>query len=67
MVESYVLGLASNEERREFEQLCAQYPELLLARMAFEQAIEKQAMANAIAPDAGLKNPIDLRGMFGPL
>jgi anti-sigma-K factor RskA len=58
IAESYVLGLASPEERREFEHLCTQYPELLKARIAFELAIEKQAMDNAIAPPAGLKNKI---------
>lgn len=58
IVESYVLGLASPEERSEFEQLCKQHPELLEARTAFELALEKQAMDNAIAPPAGLKNKI---------
>lgn len=53
-----MLGLASDEERREFEQMCAQYPEVMQARTAFEMALEKQAMQNAIAPDAGLKNRI---------
>lgn len=58
IVESYVLGLASPEERNEFEQLCTQYPELLKARTAFELAIEKQAMDNAITPPGDLKNKI---------
>jgi anti-sigma-K factor RskA len=58
IVESYVLGLASDEERREFEKMCEQYPELLAARTAFELALEKQAMENAIAPPADLKNKI---------
>lgn len=58
IVESYVLGLASDEERREFEQQCAQYPEVLQARIAFELALEVQAMANAIVPAAGLKHKI---------
>jgi Anti-sigma-K factor rskA len=58
IVESYVLGLASPEERSEFEQLCLQNPEVLAARTAFELAIEKQAMDNAITPPAGLKNKI---------
>jgi anti-sigma-K factor RskA len=58
IVESYVLGLASEEERREFEQMCEQYPEVLAARTAFEMALEKQAMENAIAPSADLKNKI---------
>lgn len=58
IVESYVLGLASDEERKEFEQLCKQYPELPSARTAFEMALEKQAMENAIAPPADLKGKI---------
>lgn len=58
IVESYVLGLASDEERREFEQACAQYPEVLKARTDFEIALEKQAMENALAPDTGLKEKI---------
>lgn len=58
IVESYVLGLASEDERREFEHMCVQYPEVLAARTAFELALEKQAMENAIAPPADLKNKI---------
>jgi anti-sigma-K factor RskA len=58
IVESYVLGLASDEERREFEQVCTQYPEVLKARTNFELTLEKQAMQNAIAPPAGLRNKI---------
>ncbi|HMK24561.1 MAG TPA: anti-sigma factor [Chitinophagaceae bacterium] len=57
-MESYVLGLASDEERREFERSCDQYPEVLAARTTFEMALEKQAMENAIAPPADLKNKI---------
>jgi anti-sigma-K factor RskA len=58
IVESYVLGLTSDEERREFEQLCLQYPELVQARTAFELSLENQAMENAVAPAAGLKQKI---------
>ena len=58
IIESYVLGLAPAEERIEFEQLCAQYPELVEARKQFEEAIEKQAMENAPAPPEYLKNKI---------
>lgn len=53
-----MLGLASAEERREFEQMCLQYPEVLDARSAFELSLEKQAMQNAIVPPADLKNKI---------
>lgn len=55
IVESYVLGLTSEEERLEFEQLCLQYPELVQARTAFELSLEKQAMENMVVPDTGLK------------
>ncbi|MGH2552150.1 MAG: anti-sigma factor [Chitinophagaceae bacterium] len=58
IVESYVLGLASEDERREFEQLCKQYPELLAIRNEFEMDLEKQAMENAISPPVDLKNKI---------
>ena len=58
IIESYVLGLASPEERSEFERLAAQYPELREARIAFEKTLEKQAMDNAIAPPAFLKQKI---------
>jgi len=58
IVESYVLGLASDEERSEFEQLCKPYPQLVAARTKFELALEKQAMENAIAPPADLKGKI---------
>ncbi|MFZ1314353.1 MAG: hypothetical protein WAR38_15915, partial [Chitinophagaceae bacterium] len=58
ITESYVLGLASDEERREFEKMCAQYPEVLQARFAFELAMEKQALENAINPTAELKDRI---------
>jgi anti-sigma-K factor RskA len=66
IVEIYVLGLASEEDRSEFEKICEQYPEVLAARTAFELALEKQAMENAIAPPADLKNKIaDKIGVAG--
>jgi anti-sigma-K factor RskA len=58
IVESYVLGLASDEERSEFEQLCEKHSELLAARTAFELSLENQAMQNAIAPSADVKMKI---------
>ena len=58
IVESYVLGLASPEERTEFEKMCRQYPEVLEARTAFELTMEMQAMENAITPPADLKSKI---------
>lgn len=58
IVESYVLGLASDEERKEFEQLCQQYPELLEARTSFELSLEQQAMQYAEVPPVALKQKI---------
>ena len=52
IVENYVLGLATKEERKEFEQLCLQNPELVEARTAFEETLENFALANTIVlPD----------------
>jgi anti-sigma-K factor RskA len=58
IIESYVLGLASAEERIEFEQMCAQYPELVEARNNFELAIEEQTRKNAIPPPTNIKEKI---------
>ena len=58
IIESYVLGLASNEERLEFEQLCLAHPELKAAREAFEISLEKHSLDNAVSPPAGIKQKI---------
>ena len=58
VVESYVLGLLTAQERFEFEQYCEAYPELKAARNAFELAVEKQAMENAVKPPAGAKEKV---------
>lgn len=58
IVESYVLGLVSEEERNEFENMCAQHADVQQARTAFELALEKQAMENALTPLPGLKEKI---------
>lgn len=66
IVESYVLGLASDEERREFEQMCQQYPEVLAARTSFELALEKQAMEHAVHPAPNIKDKIFKQISIGP-
>ena len=58
VVQSYVLGLLTAQERFEFEQYCEAYPELKAARNAFELAIERQAMENAMSPPAIVKEKI---------
>ncbi|MDR3716239.1 MAG: anti-sigma factor [Puia sp.] len=50
-----MLGLASGEERAEFERLCAEYPELAAARDEFEESVEKFALANAVKPPESVK------------
>lgn len=46
IVESYVLGLAGEEESAEFESLCVIYPELVEERNRFEHILEESALAN---------------------
>ena len=55
IVESYVLGLASPEERVEFERLCRQYPELVEARDNFERSLENQFVTDRAVPIPEMK------------
>jgi len=50
------MDLASESERREFEQMCAQYPEIVAARREFEEKLEKFATGQAIRPPVGVKD-----------
>ncbi len=59
IVESYVLGLASDAERQEFEAMSLQYPELVEAKIQFEDVLEKKMMAEGIQPPAALKEKIE--------
>lgn len=59
IIESYVLGLASEAERQEFEQNCVQYPEIAQARTAFEIALEEKMLEDAVAVPLPLKQKID--------
>lgn len=54
-MESYVLGLATEAERTEFEQACTAHPELAAHRDAFERSLENQLLADAVAPPAFLR------------
>jgi anti-sigma-K factor RskA len=58
IVESYVLGLASEQDRIEFEQLCSIYPEVVTARNEFEEELEKKAFGEILIPPASLKEKI---------
>ena len=55
IIESYVMGLATESESAEFERLCRQYPELLAARKKFEESLEGYASENATAPPPEVK------------
>lgn len=56
IIQAYVLGLASEEERLGFEKLAAIHPELQQAREAFEMSLEQHAMANGVTPPQQVKD-----------
>ncbi|MEO8117459.1 MAG: hypothetical protein ABI653_07395, partial [Bacteroidota bacterium] len=58
IIESCVLGLASQEEVSSLEALCVQYPEIKKAVQDFELLMEKNAFDNAIAPPSEVRNNI---------
>jgi anti-sigma-K factor RskA len=58
IIESYVLGLASPEERAEFEGMCMQYPELVAARTEFELTLEKQLLRDVSAAPRDVKEKV---------
>jgi anti-sigma-K factor RskA len=58
IVESYVLGLADEAERVQFEQMCIRHAEVLAARNAFELSLEQQAMAAPVTPPARLREAV---------
>jgi anti-sigma-K factor RskA len=58
IIESYVLGLASEQERIEFEKMCASNPEVREARNTFEKELQKQVFNSAISPSDEVKNKL---------
>jgi anti-sigma-K factor RskA len=58
IIESYVLGLSGEEEARELEELCVQYPEIKAAVREAEAAMEEYAQLNAISPPEYAKEKI---------
>jgi anti-sigma-K factor RskA len=61
IIESYVMGLASEAERQEFEANCAQYSEIAEARNNFELALENQLLGDALTIPAFLKQQVESR------
>jgi anti-sigma-K factor RskA len=58
IIESYVMGLASETERAEFEQMCARHPELVAERRKFEESLEAYASEQAVRPPKEVKAKI---------
>jgi anti-sigma-K factor RskA len=58
IIENYVLGLAGDAEREEFEQMCAQHPEVREARDIFERGLEENALTAAVRPPLSVKSKI---------
>ena len=58
IIESYVLGFSSDQERREVECLSSIYPELKEELVRSQIALEKYAASIAVTPPVELKNSI---------
>lgn len=61
VIESYVLGLATDEEANELQMLCAQHADIKNAVDEFAMLMETQAFANAVTPPAELKQKLMLQ------
>jgi len=58
IIESYVLGLATTEEKIELELTAATFEAVKTALKMFEQMIEEEAIKHAIPPPKHLKNDL---------
>ena len=58
IIEKYVMGLASPQEREEFDRLQSHFPELAKARLRFESSLEEKAREHAIDPPPFLKEKL---------
>jgi anti-sigma-K factor RskA len=58
IVESYVLGLADEAERVEFEQMCTLHAEVRAARDAFEESLEQHAIAAQVVPPGHVREAV---------
>ncbi|MFN8301997.1 MAG: anti-sigma factor [Saprospiraceae bacterium] len=58
LIEAYVLGQCSADERATVERMAAQYPEVRAEIVAVETALEQYAQAQAVAPPAWMKGRI---------
>jgi anti-sigma-K factor RskA len=58
VIESYVLGIATEAERAEFEAMCQQHPEVVQARIQFEMLLESKLLQEAIPPPENTKEKL---------
>lgn len=58
-IEAYVLGVATNEERKELEELLPRYVELQVALSVIEQQFEQYALQQAVPPPAHARDRFD--------
>lgn len=58
MIESYVLGLATEAEQRECESLCTLHPEIAAAKLDFEITLEVRLTKTPVAPPEHVKHKI---------
>lgn len=58
LLELYAAGLTSNEESAQVQAWVKQYPEVAAELKAIELGLEDYAMANAVAPGAGVKDKL---------
>lgn len=58
IIESYVLGLCTDAEKREVESACEHYPEIAKAKRELEEKIEALLVAEQAAPPMALKEKI---------
>jgi anti-sigma-K factor RskA len=66
ILESYVLGLATNKEKLEVESLARQHPEIATELRAIEDALEKYSLNKAIAPPLTVKEALWAHIQTGP-
>lgn len=58
IIEAYVLGMLSDEDRNDFESICKQYPEIAASKNDFELLLEKQLMDQSVQPPPELMENI---------
>ncbi len=58
IIETYALGAANEQEARELELLCTQYPEIRDALRAYQETVELYANQHVVKPPQALKQNI---------